>query len=184
LLTNFLNNADNIALVINLNEVTSLMFKRNRNPGYVDAKIDYQTSMDFTPHTVLLSGSIKKKKKQYLQKQIDNYYLLISSDMSFIFDKHKELNKNRIQLDEFVQKDPFISINNSSSTSSSPYSVLNPEELPQNWSDKQIREFITKRIIKDRSSFMKRDGCGGFVKYWNKDVMLEKLKEFKKMQVL
>jgi hypothetical protein len=30
-------------------------------------------------------------------------------------------------------------MSNSSSTSpSSPYSVLNPEELPQNWTDKQM----------------------------------------------
>jgi hypothetical protein len=76
-------------------------------------------------------------------------------------------------------------MNNSSSTSSSsPYSVLNPEKLSPNCSDEQMREFITKRIIKDRSSFIKREGGEDFVKYWNKDVMLEKLKEFKKIQML
>jgi hypothetical protein len=74
LLTTFLNNADNITLIINVNEVTSLMFKENRNPGYEDTKLDYQTNMDFTPHTILLSVSIEKEK-QDLQKQIDNYNL-------------------------------------------------------------------------------------------------------------
>jgi hypothetical protein len=41
LIRNFLNNANNIALIINLSEVTSLLFKDNRNPGYEDAKLDY-----------------------------------------------------------------------------------------------------------------------------------------------
>jgi hypothetical protein len=76
--------------------------------------------------------------------------------MSFIKDKQKQLAKNRkevkqlkYKLEEFVQKNPFTSMNNSSSTSSSsPYSLLSPEELPQNWSDKQMREFITKRSSK------------------------------------
>jgi hypothetical protein len=86
LLTNFLNNADNIALIINVNEVTSLMFKTNRNPGYLDTKIIYQTNMSFTPKIVLLSVSIEKEK-QDLEKQIDNYNLLISNDMLFIKDK-------------------------------------------------------------------------------------------------
>jgi hypothetical protein len=39
----------------------------------------------------------------------------------------------KYKLDEFFQKDLFISVNNSSSTSpSSPYSVLNPDERPLN----------------------------------------------------
>jgi hypothetical protein len=41
LLTAFLNNADNILLIINVCEVTSLMFKRNRIPNYEDTKLDY-----------------------------------------------------------------------------------------------------------------------------------------------
>jgi hypothetical protein len=66
-------------------------------------------------------------------------------------------------------------MNNSSSTSpSSPYSVLSPQELPQNLSDKQMRDYITEKIMKDRSEFMRRNGSADFVKYWNKDVMLEK----------
>jgi hypothetical protein len=101
--------------------------------------------------------------------------------MSFIKDKQKELAKNRkevkqlkFKLDQYIQKDTYISINNSSSTSpSSPYSVLSPEELPQNLSDKEMRSFITNKIIKDRSEFMRRDGGEDFVKYWNKDVILE-----------
>jgi hypothetical protein len=62
LLTTFLNNADNIALIINLNEVTSLMFKENINPGYEDAKLDYQINMNITPNTVQFSMSIEKEK--------------------------------------------------------------------------------------------------------------------------
>jgi hypothetical protein len=61
LLTTFLNNANNIALIINLYEVTSLIFKEYRCAGYEDAKLDYQTNMNFTHHTVLLSISIEKK---------------------------------------------------------------------------------------------------------------------------
>jgi hypothetical protein len=186
LLRTFLNNADNIALIINVYEVTSLMFKGNRNPGYEDAKLDYQTNINLTPHTVQLSISIEKEKQE-LQKQIDNYNLLISENMSFIKDKQKELAKNRkevkqltYKLNEYTQKHPFISMNNSISTSpSSPYSVLSPEELPSNWTHQQMRDFITKRIIKDRTEFKRRDCGGDFVKYSNKDVMLEKLKEFK-----
>jgi hypothetical protein len=131
LLTFFLNNVDNIALIINLYEVTSLMFKENRNPGYEDAELDYQTNMNFTPHTVQLSISIEKEK-QDPQKQIDNYNLLTADNMSFIKDKQKELAKNRKEvkqltrkLDEYIQKNPFILMNNSSSTSpSSFYSVI------------------------------------------------------------
>jgi hypothetical protein len=63
LLTNFLNNANNIALISNVNEVTSLMFKTNRNPGYEDAKLDFQTDMNFSPKTVILSVSIEQKNK-------------------------------------------------------------------------------------------------------------------------
>jgi hypothetical protein len=104
--------------------------------------------MNFTPHTVQLSVSIEQEK-QDLQKQIDNYNLLISNDMSFIKDKQKEVKQLKYKLDEFIQKDPFISINNSYSTSSSsPYSLLSPEELPQNWSDKQMRDYITQKNVK------------------------------------
>jgi hypothetical protein len=71
-LTTFLNNVDNITLIINLYEVNSLMFKEYRGPGYEDAKLDYQINMNLTPHTVQLSISIEKEK-QDLQKQIDNY---------------------------------------------------------------------------------------------------------------
>jgi hypothetical protein len=42
-------------------------------------------------------------------------------------------------------------------------------------------EFITKKIIKDRSEFMRWKVGEDFVKYWNKDVTLEKLKEFKQI---
>jgi hypothetical protein len=58
--------------------------------------------------------------------------------MSFIKDKQKEVKQLKYKLDEFAQKDPFISINNSSSTfSSSPYSLLMKEllKIDQNSSD-------------------------------------------------
>jgi hypothetical protein len=97
LLTTFLNNANNIALIINVYEITSLMFKENRNPGYEDSKLDYQTNMNLTPHTVQLSISIEKEKQE-LQNQIDYYNLLISENTSFIKDKQKELPKNRKEL--------------------------------------------------------------------------------------
>jgi hypothetical protein len=126
--------------------------------------------MDFTHHTVLLSVSTEKEK-QDLQKQIDNYNLLISNNMSFIKNKQKEPAKNRKQvkqlkykLDEFVQKDPFISMNyfssfsSSSSSSSSTFLLLNLEELPINWTDEQMRDFIIKEIIKDNLSFMTAEG--------------------------
>jgi hypothetical protein len=67
LLAAFLNNANNIALIINLLEVTSLLFKNNRNPGYEDTKLDHQTNLNLTPHTVLLSINIEKEKQE-LQK--------------------------------------------------------------------------------------------------------------------
>jgi hypothetical protein len=76
-------------------------------------------------------------------------------------------------------------MNNSYSTStSSPYSLLSLEELPQNWFDKQMRDYITEKIIKDRSEFIRRNGGENFAKYLNKDVMLEKMKEFKQIQTL
>jgi hypothetical protein len=150
-----LNNCDNIALIINVDEVTSIMFKEYRGSGYEDPKLDYQTNMNFTPHTVPLSINLEQEKEE-LQKQIDNYNLLISQNMSFIKDKQNENRKNRnevkqlkYKLDEFIQKDPFISTSNSSSTSSSsPYSLLILEELPHNLSDKQMQEYITEKLLK------------------------------------
>jgi hypothetical protein len=107
--------------------------------------------MNFTPHTVLLSINLQQEKEE-LQKQIDNYNLLISQNMSFIKDKQNENRKNRnevkkltYRLNESIQKDPFISMNNSSSTYHSyPYSVLNPDERPLNWTKQEIRKFITE----------------------------------------
>jgi peptidoglycan hydrolase CwlO-like protein len=57
--------------------------------------------MDFTPKIVLLSVSIEKEKQE-LQKQIDNYNLLISENMSFIKDKQKELAKNRKEVKQLT----------------------------------------------------------------------------------
>jgi hypothetical protein len=47
-----------------------------------------------------------------------------------------------------------------------------------------MQEFIIEKIMKDRLSFISAYGCEDDPKYWNKDVMLEKLKEFKKIQEL
>jgi hypothetical protein len=49
LLRVFLNNANNIALIINLSEVTLLLFKNNKNSGYEDVQLDYQINFKFTP---------------------------------------------------------------------------------------------------------------------------------------
>jgi hypothetical protein len=59
-----------MTLVICRNEVTSLLFKINRNLGYVDDKLDQQFNMKFTPKTVTSSLNFEKDK-QNLQKQID-----------------------------------------------------------------------------------------------------------------
>jgi hypothetical protein len=48
ILTAMLNNADVIALVIYRSEVNSLLFKYNRDSGYVDDKLN-QINMKFTP---------------------------------------------------------------------------------------------------------------------------------------
>jgi hypothetical protein len=45
-----------------------------------------------------------------------------------------------------------------------------------------MRDFITTKIIKDRSEFMERDGGKDYARYSNKDVTLEKLKEFKQIE--
>jgi hypothetical protein len=113
--------------------------------------------------------------------------------LSFIKDKQNENLKNRnevkkltYKLNESIQKDPFILMNNSSSStsSSSPYSILNPDERPLNWTDQQMREYISEKIIKHRTKFMERDGGKDYARYSNKDITLEKLKEFKSIQQL
>jgi hypothetical protein len=159
------------------------MFKEYRGSGYEDLKLDYQTNMNFTLHNVLLSVTIEEEKQE-LQKQIDNYNQLISQNMSFIKNKQNENWKNRnevkkltYKLNESIQKDPFISMNNSSSISpSSPYSVISLDERPLNWTEPEMRKFITEKIIKDRTKFMRRDNGGDSAKYWNKDVTIEKMK--------
>jgi hypothetical protein len=92
------------------------------------------------------------------------------------------VKKLTYKLYEFIEKDPFISMNSSSSTSSSSfYSVLSPEDLPSNWTEQQMRKYISEKIIKDRTKFVERDVGKDFAKYSNKDFMLEKLKEFKQI---
>jgi hypothetical protein len=55
-----LNNPDIITLVICKSEVTSILFKTNRSPGYVDEKLDKQMNVNFSPKTVILSLNIEK----------------------------------------------------------------------------------------------------------------------------
>jgi hypothetical protein len=81
ILTSLLNNSEVIALIISKHELTSLLFKDNRASSYEDARIDYQTDMNYTPKSVLLSVSIEKEKNDF-QKQIDDFNVLISKDVS------------------------------------------------------------------------------------------------------
>jgi hypothetical protein len=63
ILTRLLNNADVIALIIFASEVISLLFNSNRNSGYVDKTIDYQTDITYTHESVPLSLGIEKKTR-------------------------------------------------------------------------------------------------------------------------
>jgi hypothetical protein len=69
------------------------LFKTNKSPGYIDDKLDQQFNIKSTPKTVILSLNIEKDK-QDLQKQIDDFNVLISKDLLFIKDKQKEVRKN------------------------------------------------------------------------------------------
>jgi hypothetical protein len=80
ILTSLLNNADVITLIIFVNEITSLLFKVNRNPGCVDDKINCQTNMKYMSKYILLSLSIEKEK-QDLQKKMETFNMLISKDL-------------------------------------------------------------------------------------------------------
>jgi hypothetical protein len=93
ILTSLLNNGDVVALIICTEEITSLLFKANINPGYVDDKRDYQTDMTLA-HKLFYYNLVLKKKLDP-QKQIDNYNMLISKDLSIIKNRKKELYKNR-----------------------------------------------------------------------------------------
>jgi hypothetical protein len=95
--------------------------------------------MKYTPKSDLLSLSAEKEKQDFL-KQIGDFNKLISKNISFIKNSQKELYKNRklvkklkYKLDEYIEKNSSIPTNNSSS---SPFLLLNPEELPQNLSEK------------------------------------------------
>jgi hypothetical protein len=144
--------------------------------------------MKFTPQTVILSFD-NEKEQQDLQKQRNDFNVLISKDLLFIKEKQKEVNKNRrevkkltYKLDEYKQKDLFTLSNNSSSSSSS--SLLDPNERPQNWTEKQMRDFITDKIINDRSSLLITNGNEQEIKLMNRDTINKKLAEFRKLQAL
>jgi hypothetical protein len=77
--------------------------------------------------------------------------MLISKDLSIIKNGQKELYKNRkivkemkYKLNEYIVKDPSLPTNTSSSSSST-FSLLNPKELPQNFDEKFMRRFITEK---------------------------------------
>jgi hypothetical protein len=103
ILSALLKNTAVITLVICKTKVTSLLFKTNKTPGYVDDKLEQQFNMKFTPKTVILSLNIKKDK-QDLQKQIDDVNVLISKYLLFIKYKQNECRKNRNELKKLIYK--------------------------------------------------------------------------------
>jgi hypothetical protein len=164
------------------------MFKTNINLGYVNDNIDYQTDMKYTPKTVLLSLT-GEKEKQDLLKQIDNYSMLISKNLSIIKNKQKKLYRNRkivkqmnYKEDKYIVKHSSLQTNNYSSYST--FFLLNSEEIPLNLDEKSIRHIITEKIIKDRLQFVTADNGEYYPKFWNKDVIKVKLKKFKQIEVI
>jgi hypothetical protein len=185
-----LNNPDVIALVICRSQVTSLLFKNNTTPGYVDDKLEQRFKMKFTPQTVMLSYNYEKEQ-QNLEKRRNNLNVLISKKLLEIKEKYKEVNKCRkevknitYQLDKNKENDPFTSLNNSSSFSSSSFSVLDPSQRPQNWTEQEMRDFITDKIIQDRTSLIITNGYEQDIKLMNRDTMNAQLTEFRKLQTL
>jgi hypothetical protein len=63
-------------------------------------------------------------------------------------------------------------------------SLLNLEEIPRNCNEKDMRYFVTEKIMKDRLSFMTANCGEEYPKNWNKDAIKEKLKEFKRIEVI
>jgi hypothetical protein len=61
ILSALLKNKAVIGLVICKSEVTSLLFKTNRNPSYVDDKLDQEMKMNFTPKTFKTNKIFKNK---------------------------------------------------------------------------------------------------------------------------
>jgi hypothetical protein len=94
ILSALLKNVDVIVLVICRSEVTSLLFKNNKTPGYVDDKLEQQFKMKFTPQTVILSFDNEKEQKD-LERQRNNLNVLISKELLEIKGKYKEVNKYR-----------------------------------------------------------------------------------------
>jgi hypothetical protein len=54
-----------------------------------------KTDITYIPKSVVLLSLSIELEKQELQKQIDNYNMLISKDMLLIKNRQKELYKNR-----------------------------------------------------------------------------------------
>jgi hypothetical protein len=123
------------------------------------------------------------RKNQYKEKKRNNGNVSPSPQ---ILEKRNFLQvNNQLNLPSSSSSSSSTSSNSFSSFSfnySSSCSIFTP--LPSSWTEDQMREYISEKIIKDRTKFMERDGGKDFAKYSNKDVMLEKLKEFKQIQQL
>jgi hypothetical protein len=95
-----------------------------------------------------------------------------------------ELKKLTYKLDEYKQKDPYILSNNSSSSSTSSSSSLLSDDLPQIWTEQEIQQFITEKIINDRTSLIITNGDENQIKLMNRNTMNKKLAEFRKTQAV
>jgi hypothetical protein len=56
--------------------------------------------------------------------------------------------------------------------------------LPHNWTEEQKRQFITDKIIKNRTSLLITNGDEIQIKLMNRNTMNEKFAEFKKLQAV
>jgi hypothetical protein len=61
---------------------------------------------------------------------------------------------------------------------------LSSDELPQNWTEQQMRDFITDKIIQDKTSLLITNGDEDKIKFMNRDTMNKKFTEFKQIQTI
>jgi hypothetical protein len=67
---------------------------------------------------------------------------------------------------------------------SSSSSLLSKEELPQNWTEQQMCDFITDKIINYRTSLIISNGDEIQIKFMNRDTMNKRFTEFRQIQTL